>query len=54
MNWFLARLAEPSTHAALAALAGSIAASTTGPTQAAAMTVAVLFGGAGVVTSEKK
>lgn len=53
MAWILARLSEPSTHAALCALAASLAASTSGPAHQAAMIAVALLGGAAVATAEK-
>lgn len=54
MDWLIARLKEPSTHAALAALAAGVAGSTTGATSTVAWTIAALLGGAGVATAERK
>ncbi|MBF0283604.1 MAG: hypothetical protein HQL51_04000 [Magnetococcales bacterium] len=53
MNAILARLREPSTHAALAALFGLAAASSHPTVSALGQIGVILFGGAGVAVAEK-
>lgn len=54
MKWLLARLSEPSTHAAITGLIGVAMPFIPAQYQPIAQVAAVIFGGAGVATSEKK
>ena len=54
IQYIVDRLKEPSSQAAIAAVAVAVAANSTGTTQAVATAVAGIFGAAGVATAEKK